>query len=173
MKYTISNQQIIILCLLLVFAFFIYQIYILNVNEYMSSNDKLKQRKKLHSETKAIENKNMPEIHSSIEDMNKQLGEKELNNEKVKYVDKYGKVQNAVISKTLGNPTYYRPGTYRYGSASYIPTYEDSIFLSKSFNNYSLYTSDKKDENLNNKKDEKKDFKEKMKKKNKNKIILY
>jgi len=30
-----------------------------------------------------------------------------------------------------GSPTYYEPGTYKFGSATYVPTYEDSIYLSK------------------------------------------
>lgn len=30
-----------------------------------------------------------------------------------------------------GSPTYYEPGTYKFGSATYVPTYEDSVYLSK------------------------------------------
>jgi hypothetical protein len=30
-----------------------------------------------------------------------------------------------------GSPTYYAPGTYRFGSSTYVPSYEDSIYLSK------------------------------------------
>ena len=30
-----------------------------------------------------------------------------------------------------GSPTYYKPGTYKFGSATYVPSYEDSIYLSK------------------------------------------
>jgi hypothetical protein len=33
--------------------------------------------------------------------------------------------------KLSNNINYYEPGTYKYGSSSYIPTYEDSILLSK------------------------------------------
>jgi len=28
-------------------------------------------------------------------------------------------------------PTYYQPGTYKFGSATYVPSYEDSVYLSK------------------------------------------
>ena len=28
-------------------------------------------------------------------------------------------------------PTYYEPGTYKFGSATYVPSYEDSVYLSK------------------------------------------
>lgn len=33
-------------------------------------------------------------------------------------------------SKTLGNVIYNEPGSLRFGSSNYVPTYEDSIFLS-------------------------------------------
>ena len=29
------------------------------------------------------------------------------------------------------SPAYYQPGTYRFGSATYVPSYEDSIYLSR------------------------------------------
>jgi len=28
-------------------------------------------------------------------------------------------------------PTYYEPGTYKFGSSTYVPSYEDSVYLSK------------------------------------------
>ncbi len=28
-------------------------------------------------------------------------------------------------------PTYYQPGSYKFGSATYVPSYEDSVYLSK------------------------------------------
>lgn len=30
-----------------------------------------------------------------------------------------------------GSPTYYEPGTYKFGSTTYVPSYEDSVYLSK------------------------------------------
>lgn len=35
-------------------------------------------------------------------------------------------------SKLTGNIVYYQPGSFRYGASSYIPYYEDSVFLSRS-----------------------------------------
>lgn len=128
-----------------------YALYNIKVNEYMSTKDKLKQRKNLHSETKQTENKNIPEVHVSLEDINAQVGASELNNETVKVVDKYGNISYAIISKTFGNPTYYKPGTYRYGSATYVPTYEDSVFLSKSLNGYSYFSSSSNKNKANSK----------------------
>jgi hypothetical protein len=34
-------------------------------------------------------------------------------------------------SQVQGYPIYYKPGSYKYGASTYIPTYEDSVFLSK------------------------------------------
>ena len=34
-----------------------------------------------------------------------------------------------------GYPLYYKPGSYKYGASTYIPTYEDSVFLSKANRN--------------------------------------
>lgn len=33
--------------------------------------------------------------------------------------------------KLADNINYYEPGTYKYGSSTYVPSYEDSIYLSK------------------------------------------
>jgi len=35
------------------------------------------------------------------------------------------------VSEIQGNVTYYEPGTYRFGASSYVPSYEDSVYLSK------------------------------------------
>jgi len=34
-------------------------------------------------------------------------------------------------SQVQGYPIYYKPGSYKYGASTYIPNYEDSVFLSK------------------------------------------
>ena len=156
MKFNITNKQIIIAILVVCFCALGYEIYSIQINESMSTKDKLKQRKNLHSETKKVEKTAMPEIHVSLDDINSQIGAPELNNEKIKVVDKYGNVSYAVISTTFGNPTYYKPGTYRYGSASYVPTYEDSIFLSSTLNGYSMFKSDNKSTNKKGNKKNKK-----------------
>ena len=31
-----------------------------------------------------------------------------------------------------GSVTYYEPGTYRFGASSYVPSYQDTVYLSKS-----------------------------------------
>lgn len=39
-----------------------------------------------------------------------------------------------------GSPTYYEPGTYKFGSATYVPSYEDSVYLSKTTGQSSVST---------------------------------
>ena len=46
---------------------------------------------------------------------------------------------NVTLSETLGNLLYSEPGTYKYGLPTYVPSYEDSIFLSKTYNKYATY----------------------------------
>jgi len=43
-------------------------------------------------------------------------------------------------NKVQGYPIYYKPGSYKYGASTYIPNYEDSVYLSKANNvDSSLY----------------------------------
>lgn len=46
----------------------------------------------------------------------------------------YDTTQNKLVSiprpKILSFPTYYTPGTYKYGAAAYVPSYEEAIVLS-------------------------------------------
>jgi hypothetical protein len=37
-------------------------------------------------------------------------------------------------NSNLGFPTYYTPGSSNYGMSSYVPSYSDSVYLSKTFN---------------------------------------
>ena len=46
--------------------------------------------------------------------------------------DKDGKMVALTPQGVLnGSPTYYEPGTYKFGASTYVPSYEDSIYLSK------------------------------------------
>ena len=46
--------------------------------------------------------------------------------------DKSGKITAVAPPKMQGSVTYYKPEEYKYGAASYVPTYEDSVYLSRS-----------------------------------------
>jgi len=46
-------------------------------------------------------------------------------------LDKDGKKISVPWSSVKGDITYYKPGTYPYGPSSYVPNYEDSVYLSR------------------------------------------
>ena len=54
-------------------------------------------------------------------------------------INQDGQSVNITLSETLGNELYSEPGTYKYGLPSYVPSYEDSIFLSKTYNKFATY----------------------------------
>jgi len=69
----------------------------------------------------------------------------DVNTIKSKEQDKYGLKSNYVkvkdqtgntiimtVPEIQGSITYYQPGSYRFGASSYVPNYEDSVYLSKS-----------------------------------------
>ena len=56
------------------------------------------------------------------------------NSYKIDTVDEDGNPATIILSSTMGNATYYTPGSFKYGAASYVPNYTDSILLSKTFN---------------------------------------
>ena len=51
-----------------------------------------------------------------------------------KVYDVNGKLVDVVSNAVQGNIVYYQPGSYKYGATSYVPYYEDSVFLSRSIN---------------------------------------
>lgn len=55
-----------------------------------------------------------------------------LNSNSVKVKDQNGNTIIMNVPEIQGSITYYQPGTYRFGASSYVPNYEDSVYLSKS-----------------------------------------
>ena len=51
------------------------------------------------------------------------------NNYNLKYHDDLS--LNDQLGEIHPNPIYYQPGTFKYGGSTYVPTYEDSVYLSK------------------------------------------
>ena len=51
------------------------------------------------------------------------------NNYNLKYHDDLS--LNDQLGQIKPNPIYYQPGTFKYGGSTYVPTYEDSVYLSK------------------------------------------
>jgi hypothetical protein len=51
--------------------------------------------------------------------------------------DANGKLSVAsIFDSSFNNPLYYEPGSYKYGAANYVPTHENSVYLSN-LSNYS------------------------------------
>ena len=51
--------------------------------------------------------------------------------------DENGKLSMAsIFDNSFNNPLYYEPGAFRYGASNYVPTYENSVYLSN-LSNYS------------------------------------
>jgi len=53
---------------------------------------------------------------------------------KAQVYDVNGNLVDVVSNAVQGNIVYYQPGSYKYGATSYVPYYEDSVFLSRSIN---------------------------------------
>ena len=51
-----------------------------------------------------------------------------------KVYDVNGNLIDVISNAVQGNIVYYRPGSYKYGASTYVPYYEDSVFLSRSIN---------------------------------------
>lgn len=47
----------------------------------------------------------------------------------IKYTTPNGKIKTYLVEKTQALPIYYFPGSYKYGTKNYVPTYEESIKL--------------------------------------------
>jgi hypothetical protein len=45
--------------------------------------------------------------------------------------DQSGNMVSLNKTKSQGSITYYEPGTYKFGASSYVPSYEDSVYLSR------------------------------------------
>jgi len=69
--------------------------------------------------------------HDSWEDIKKQNGLFETSFSTVTVVDPCGNKISIPYNPAQSLPIYYTPGTYKYGSSTYVPSYEDSVYLSK------------------------------------------
>jgi len=68
------------------------------------------------------------DINKIISDQDEKVG---LSNRSIKVKDQSGNIITMTVPEIQGSITYYEPGTYRFGASSYVPNYEDSVFLSK------------------------------------------
>ena len=70
--------------------------------------------------------------HDSIENIIKLNNSPELDTGTAYVMDKSGnKVALPPIGGNGVSPVYYTPGSYKFGASTYVPNYEDSVYLSK------------------------------------------
>jgi hypothetical protein len=65
----------------------------------------------------------------------------------IKYTDGTSKIFK--FGDVAGSPIYYKPGAFKYGAKTYVPTYEDSIYLSKYYERQSKSSYSKTPEYYN------------------------
>ena len=79
---------------------------------------------------KDIQNDMSVQFHDDIETIQKQNDIYDLNFGEVRVKDQYGNVVILPMTKTQNSVTYYQPGEFPFGASTYVPNYEDSIYLS-------------------------------------------
>jgi hypothetical protein len=71
------------------------------------------------------------QYHDSPEKIAAESGNKDLEDGTVYVTDKDGKMVALPRSNVQGDITYYQPNSYRFGASTYVPSYEDSVYLSR------------------------------------------
>lgn len=71
------------------------------------------------------------QYHDSVDNMAKQNSLYDLSFDVIWVLDKSGNKVGIPRTKVQGNVTYYEPGSYRFGASTYVPTYEDSVYLTR------------------------------------------
>ena len=70
-------------------------------------------------------------FHDSIDDLKKQNDMYDVDFGSITVIDKDGNLVTLPRSQVQGDITYYQPGSYTFGASSYVPKYEDSVYLSR------------------------------------------
>lgn len=112
------RSNIVILVLFIIFIL-TSLIYLHNINiEYMEINSDFSSREKYDSNNYDLQyHRTVDEIEASSNSGSYLIGQD-------------GKLQYVSWTKMSPDITYYKPGTYTYGSKTWIPNYEESIILS-------------------------------------------
>ena len=71
------------------------------------------------------------QYHDSADKIAEESGNKDLQDGTIYVSDKDGKTVAIPKSNVQSDITYYQPNSYRFGASTYVPTYEDSVYLSR------------------------------------------
>jgi hypothetical protein len=128
-----KNLGVISLIIVLVLSL---AIGIYGVNEGLEGNSdssiitKPEEKKKYNADNLDVE------YHDKAEEIGEQKDEFGLSTSMTWVIDPSGNKVAIPYTGVQGNVTYYEPGTYTYGASTYVPSYEDSVYLSKTTNLY-------------------------------------
>jgi hypothetical protein len=70
------------------------------------------------------------QFHDDIETIMKQNDQYDLNFGEVRVKDQNGNIVILPRTKAQSSVTYYQPGEFPFGASTYVPNYEDSVYLS-------------------------------------------
>lgn len=72
--------------------------------------------------------------HQSAEDLMANSKSSDVKFSKLKVKDQNGNTVQIPYSSIQGTATYYQPGSFPFGASTYVPKYEDSVYLSRTTN---------------------------------------
>ena len=130
MKYIYNTyiRIIIFVCLLL----FSYVLFFYLDNEIFTNTNNHQCDVNIEKLTTTYDNSNLNiKYHDDVEDIQAQSRFYETDFSSINVLDQTGNIISMPYTPVQGMITYYKPGTYYYGSTAYVPTYEDSIYFSK------------------------------------------
>ena len=112
-------------------GFIIYFFFSVNNESFTSSRD----YSNIGSSQYSINNYDL-KFHDSAEDIQAQDSKSSIRYDTIVITDSNGNKRNISRDKTQGSIIYYEPDLYKYGTDAFIPTYEESILLSKAHGIY-------------------------------------
>ena len=78
-----------------------------------------------------IKNNYDVEFHANVELLKAQNDMYDINFGSITVLDQTGNLVVLPRSQVQGDITYYQPATFRFGASTYVPNYEDSVYLSR------------------------------------------
>jgi len=78
-----------------------------------------------------IKNNYDVEFHANVEVLKAQNDMYDINFGSITVLDQTGNLVVLPRSQVQGDITYYQPATFRFGASTYVPKYEDSVYLSR------------------------------------------
>lgn len=104
--------------------------FIMNTKEFYTEQNASQNDENLVYNSKQIPDLNT-EYHPTEEQIIEDNDYKDLKSGDIYVIDQCGNTVLLPRSNVQNSVTYYEPGSYRYGASTYVPNYEDSVYLSK------------------------------------------